>query len=94
MADTQKEKELLQPETEDGLLDRATKAAAALRLENDRQAALLERAEKLKATELLGGRAEAGKPQVPELSAEEKASNERVKKLGLTTGAAWAKRMP
>lgn len=74
------------------MIDKAMEAAEALKAANAEKKILLDREEKLKATEMLGGTSEAGTPIVP-VNPEQKAADARVKAIGMATGAAWAKKM-
>ena len=53
---------------------------------------LLSRQENLIAKQMLGGRSEAGTEEVPKFTEEELAQKERIRKVGITTGAQWAKK--
>ena len=66
--------------------------AATKRLEeaNAKTEELLNRQEELYQNQKLGGITEAGIPNVPEMSEEEKATKERIMAVGRATGAKWA----
>lgn len=77
-------------ETKESPIERADKQIAELKMLNAERKELLEREEKLEASKKLGGRSQAGGIETPQLSEEERASQERIKEVGKATGAKWA----
>lgn len=83
------------PSEEKGLspLEEARSLDKSIRKGNDELKALLEKQEKLLAEARIEGRSFAGQSQAPAFSKEEQESRNRIKEVGLATGANWAKNM-
>lgn len=82
---------------ESKMVEDAKKAAAEIKEGLEERKKLVEREEKLmarqEAIKELGGGSPAGTESKPSITPEEKASREKIKKVGHATGAQWAKDM-
>lgn len=94
---TEEEPEAEKPEEAVDVVAEAKKASAEMKASLEERRKLVEREEKVldrkEALNALGGGSPRGEPVKPSLSAEEKASREKIKAVGLATGAQWAKDM-
>lgn len=81
-----------QSENEENILEKLKKENIEIQKELKEREILLAKRQELKAREILGGKGFA-LPQTPQETPEQKASRERIKAIGKSTGASWAEKM-